>query len=240
MSQNEFSELNRPYIPNKIADTEVDDTFTCRYKSFPQDDELSLQDKIIGNSNNFDAWRGIMYYQDEEHINQGKTILCDYPCLHIPVEKGTMSGKIYIDNEIIQTFIVTENSAVKINDLGDQGVHVTGGFLRSTGVLVLFWTSNPGAHKIKISYESGWEPSPEELWKDKTQQSTDLLTELHDTKEKLQEAQKEIANIHTAVDQVKNYMVDKLDKYLKTLLPEQVRQIMKKPTVEIFEDAMES
>lgn len=132
--------------------------------SFPQDDEISLQQLAGDGSVYLDMVYEWQFVQNEWLENQGEATFnnrTDFaPTQHGPIGRGTTTGTIYLNDKPIQCFVhktdggflfsgPESNQALTPSDV----LAVDGTFHLDTGELMLFWNARPENYKVIISYE---------------------------------------------------------------------------------------
>jgi hypothetical protein len=126
---------------------------------FPGDDANSLQQLADGTAN-LDVFYSHQFVQNEVHANASNPVT-SAQLEHVPVVAGTVTGTIYADNMVVQTFVVPANSS----SLSLTSVDVSGGdyvdsgtLSLADGALALTWhAGSNGATKVVISYEYNME-----------------------------------------------------------------------------------
>ncbi len=118
---------------------------------FPDDDYFFWQ------SRGYDIYSS-KFVQNEESVPL-KDHVWNYqihyqPLEHSPVLAGSLTGKIYKENKIIQCFMVGSAGHFIFTHIGNYDKHAVRGILNIiTGQLSLTWDSWPGEHKLVINYE---------------------------------------------------------------------------------------
>jgi len=129
---------------------------------FPGDDANSLQQLADGTAN-LDVFYSHQFVQNEAHaftLSGGTPTTAD-TLEHVPVVAGTVTGTVYVGNNVVQTFVVPANSS----NLSLTNVDITGGdyvasgtLSLADGALALAWQAgSTGTGKVVISYEYNME-----------------------------------------------------------------------------------
>jgi hypothetical protein len=127
---------------------------------FPGDDANSLQQLASGDSNLY------VYYSHQFVENEtsstsvgGAGLTYAYaPLEHTPVLAGTVTGSVYDDAVLIQTFTVSAAGVFTFNPAAAPVIRATAGTINvTTGEITLTWNADPGANHFVISYEYNME-----------------------------------------------------------------------------------
>ena len=126
---------------------------------FPGDDANSLQQLADGTAN-LDVFYSHQFVQNEVHANASNPVT-SAQLEHVPVVAGTVTGTIYANNIVVQTFVVPANSSslsLTSVDVGGGDYVDSGTLSLADGALALTWhAGSNGATKVVISYEYNME-----------------------------------------------------------------------------------
>ena len=132
---------------------------------YPADDAISLQQDTAGNAT-LDAYYSSPTVNGEmtsKNPGGSSSWLSNYaPLEHTPVIPGTVTGKVYRDGAVVQTFTVGQEGSFRFTDVGTQTVKaVSGGSSLdvNTGEIQVQWNDqgDPGENHLEISYEYNME-----------------------------------------------------------------------------------
>ncbi len=101
--------------------------------------------------------------KEMSNIDKGEDVLSLFdPLEHTPILGGSLGGKIYLGNVLVNTFTTTEDeSRFTLIKIGKPLVYVTSGDINlATGEIILAWTGSlsPGPNHVAVEYEYPYEP----------------------------------------------------------------------------------
>lgn len=126
---------------------------------FPSDDAASMQQRASGDANlNIYYSSSIIQNETSSTDNGADTTSVFSPLEYTPVIAGSMTGSVYDDTTLVQTFTVSEAGTFTFVDVGTPSPKCTAGTLdTTTGEMTLTWNSAPGDNHVVVSYEYNME-----------------------------------------------------------------------------------
>ncbi len=124
---------------------------------FPADDANSMQQLASGDAN-LSVYYSHQFVENETQEDAGGAAVVNHVLEHTPVLAGTLTGTVYDGATAIATFVVDENGAATITDIGTPAVTADAVALNlTTGALDITFSADPGANSVVASYEYNME-----------------------------------------------------------------------------------
>jgi len=124
---------------------------------FPADDANSMQQLASGDAN-LSVYYSHQFVENETQEDAGGAAVVNYVLEHTPVLAGTLTGTVYDGATAIATFVIDENGAATMTDIGTPAVTADDAALNlTTGALDVTFSADPGANSVVVSYEYNME-----------------------------------------------------------------------------------
>jgi hypothetical protein len=124
---------------------------------FPADDANSMQQLASGDGN-LSVYYSHQFVENETQEDAGGAAVVNHVLEHTPVLAGTLTGTAYDGATAVATFVIDENGAATMTDIGTPAVTADDAAINlTTGALDVTFSADPGANSVVVSYEYNME-----------------------------------------------------------------------------------
>jgi len=124
---------------------------------FPADDANSMQQLASGDGN-LSVYYSHQFVENETQEDAGGAAVVNHVLEHTPVLAGTLTGTAYDGATAVATFVIDENGAATMTDIGTPAVTADDAAINlTTGALDITFSADPGVNSVVVSYEYNME-----------------------------------------------------------------------------------